>query len=155
MSKLIMDFRVTVRSEECSRITCDTGAAAIIPFDATVESALFTGKTLPGAADVQVTNAAGIRHMCAQYMFEGTDFNGEPCKLFVCNNGFFEPNSRPHTFHTCPTFLTNSEVLGEYLHKAAFRAEGISDDECLHIRIFDVQQDGPNAGGFDHKEDFS
>lgn len=138
MSKMIMDFRVTVRSEECSRITCATGTAAIIPFDAEVESELFTGKTLPGAADVQVTNAAGIRHMCAQYMFEGVDFNGVPCKLFVRNDGFFEPDSRPRPFHTCPTFLTDSEALGDYLHTARFRAEGVSDEECLHIRVFDV-----------------
>lgn len=138
MSKLILDIRVHVRQEECSRMSCGNGAAAIIPFDAEIESVLFTGKTLPGAADVQVTNAAGIRHMCAQYMFEGVDQNGEPCKLFVHNDGFFEPGGRPSPFHTCPTFLTDSKVLGEYLHRAVFRAEGMSDAECLHIRVFDV-----------------
>lgn len=143
MSKMIMDFHVTVRSEECSRITCDTGAAAIIPFDATVESELFAGKTLPGAVDVQVTNSAGIRHMCAQYMFEGTDINGAACKLFVCNSGFFEPNSRPRPFQACPTFLTDSKTLGDYLHKAIFRAEGSTED-CLHIRIFDETRDEPS-----------
>lgn len=141
MSKAVMDFHVFVRREECSRLSCETGSAAIIPFDATVESELFTGKTLPGAADVQVTNAAGIRHMCAQYMFEGVDSDGEPCKLFVCNEGFFEPNSRPRPFHACPRFLTDSKALSAYLHQDRFRAEGVTEDDCLHIRIYDVLQD--------------
>ena len=138
MSRLIMDFRVTVHTQLISRIRCETGEAAIIPFDAVVESELFTGKTCPGAADVQVTNASGIRHMCAQYMFEGVDFTGAPCKLFVRNDGYFEPGSRPRPFCTCPSFLTDSKALAGYLHQAIFRAEGESDEECLHIRIFDV-----------------
>lgn len=141
MSKMIMDFRVTVRREECSRLNCETGRVAIIPFDATVESDLFTGKTLPGAADVQVTNAAGIRHMCAKYMFEGVDYTGVPCKLFVCNEGFFEPESRPKPFHACPRFMTDSQALTDYLHRAIFRAEGESGDDGLHIRIYEVSKE--------------
>lgn len=141
MSKLIMDFHVTVRREECSHLDCETGRAVIIPFDATVKSELFTGKTLPGAADVQVTNAAGIRHMCAKYMFEGVDYTGTPCKLFVCNDGFFEPNSRPRPFHACPHFMTDSCTLADYLHQEIFRAEGIQEDDCLHIRIYDVSRE--------------
>lgn len=138
MDKLLMDFLVTVRREECSRLETATGTAAIIPFDATVDSELFTGHTLPGAADVQVTNAAGIRHMCAQYMFEGTDHTGAPCKLFVRNDGWFEPGSRPRPFRTCPTFLTDSAALAPLLHTACFRAEGCSEDDGLHIRVYQV-----------------
>ena len=137
MSKAIMDFHVYVRKEACSHLIGNTGSAAIIPFDATVESTLFTGKTLPGAADVQVTNAAGIRHMCAQYMFTGLDSTGQPCKLFICNEGFFEPGSHPRPFHARPTFLTDSKALGRYLMQDRFRAEGSMEDDCLHIRIYD------------------
>ncbi|MCD7762478.1 MAG: DUF3237 domain-containing protein [Lachnospiraceae bacterium] len=39
------------------------GAATFIPFTGKVESELFTGEILPGAADVQVENPAGCRHI--------------------------------------------------------------------------------------------
>ena len=138
MDKLLMDFLVHVHREEVSRVETAVGAAVIIPFDAEVESKLFTGRTLPGAADVQITNAAGIRHMCAAYMFEGKDFTGAPCRLFVRNDGFFEPGSRPELFRACPTFLTDSETLAPLLHTACFRAEGVSEDDGLHIRVYHV-----------------
>lgn len=136
--KMIMDFHINIHSDDISRLECKTGKATIIPFDGWVKSELFTGKLLPGAADVQFTNASGIRHMCAQYMFEGTDSSGSPCKLFVSNNGYFEPNHQPGPFQTCPTFLTDSEVLGEYLHQARFRTEGKTEEDGLHIRVYDV-----------------
>ena len=138
MEKLVMDFLVHVHREEISRLQTAVGAAAILPFDAEITSPLFTGHTLPGAADVQVTNAAGIRHMCAQYMFEGVDLTGAPCRLFVKNEGFFEPGSRPSPFHTCPKFLTDSAALAPFLHAACFRAEGCQEDDGLHIRIYHV-----------------
>jgi hypothetical protein len=117
------------------------GNVKIIPFGGWVKSELFSGTMLPGGADVQVTNASGIRHMCAQYMFEGIDHTGEACKLFVSNNGYFEPGSKPKPFHTCPTMMTDSEALSEYLHQARFRAEGKREEDGLHIRIFDVLQE--------------
>ena len=136
--KMIMDFRITVQPDLISEVECPTGKAKIIPFDGWVKSELFTGKLLPGAADVQFTNPGGIRHMCAQYMFEGTDRDGRPCRLFVSNNGYFEPGRTPKPFHTCPTFLTDSAVLGEYLHQARFRTEGKTEEDGLHIRVYDV-----------------
>ena len=138
MEKLILDFLVHVRKEEVSRVETPIGAASIIPFDAETESSLFSGRTLPGAADVQITNAAGIRHMRACYMFEGKDFTGSACRLFICNEGFFEPKSRPRPFHACPTFLTDSAALAPLLHRACFRAEGQSENDGLHIRVFHV-----------------
>ena len=60
------------------------------------------------------------------------------CKLFICNEGFFEPGSHPRPFHARPTFLTDSKALGGYLMQDRFRAEGSMEDDCLHIRIYDV-----------------
>lgn len=136
----IMEFVVTVDRENISRLETENGKVAILPFTATVESKLFTGKTLPGAADIQVTNATGIRHMCAKYMFEGKDAEGKDCKLFVENNGFFEPGSQPRPFHACPTFLTDSKVLGDYLHSSNFRTEGHGTPEGVLIKVFDVRE---------------
>lgn len=141
MSKLVFDFHVDVYRDQISELVCETGKAKIIPFGGSVESELFTGKLLPGGADVQFTNACGIRHMQAQYMFEGVDYTGTPCKLFVSNNGYFEPAHQPKPFHACPTFLTDSKALAPYLHQARFRDEGIREADCLHIRIYDVLEE--------------
>ncbi len=134
----IMVFNITIDREEISYMEAPNGKAMIIPFGGTVESEYFTGKVLPGAADVQITNAAGIRHMCAQYMFEGVDREGKPCHLFVKNDGFFEPNSNPQPFKAYPTLMTDSESLSPYFSQARFRAEGHGTENGVDIYIFDT-----------------
>jgi len=138
MAKLIMEFRIRIKGNEVSAMESDRGKVVIIPFDGDVESEIFTGEILPGAADVQVSNAAGIRHMCAKYMFRGKDSQGNDCHLFVENNGYFEPNSNPSPFEACPTFMSDSKVLADYLAQARFRAEGHPAPQGVTIKIFDV-----------------
>jgi len=141
MAKLVFDFRIETYPDKVSSLQATNGAVRMIPFDGVVESELFTGKTLPGGIDVQVTNAAGIRHMCARYMFEGVDNTGTPCKLFVDNNGYFEPGRKTKPFFTCPTIMTDSVALAPYLEGAHFRAEGHRKEDCLHIMVFDTHFD--------------
>ena len=124
MAEPIMEVNVCFDPAEISVMESPLGKVCMIPFYGDVASELFTGKILPGACDVQVTNAGGIRHMCAQYMYEGTDREGNACHLFVKNDGFFEPGSEPHPFRTCPTIMTDSPALAPYLTQARFRTEG-------------------------------
>ena len=138
MAKCIMEFQIRIKGNEVSAMESDRGNVVFIPFDGSVESDIFTGEILPGAADVQVTNASGIRHMCARYMFKGKDSHGNDCHLFVENNGFFEPDSNPSPFHACPTFMSDSKVLADYLAQAHFRAEGHPAPQGVTIKIFDV-----------------
>ena len=140
MSEPIMEFNITIDPSLVTTVKTITGEGTIIPFGGSVESELFSGHVLPGAADVQTVNAAGIRHMRACYTFEGTDSAGNPCKLFVENNGYFEPGHMPMPFHTVPTFVTDSPVLGDYLHGAHFRTEGspAPDGSGVIIRVFDT-----------------
>lgn len=140
-NSMIMEIKVIIDRSKISELDAPGGHAKIIPFTGFVESPLFTGEILPGGADVQVTNAAGVRHMCAQYMFAGKDSQGNPCHLFVCNNAYFERDHRPKPFEACPTFLTDSPVLGPYLHGAHFRAEGHSSPEGVNIRVFDIDKE--------------
>ena len=135
----IMVFKVTARPEECTHMTCAYGGVSFIPFSASVESELFTGKTVPGACDVQVENPAGSRNMCAKYMFRGTDRGGNACFLFVENNGYLAEVMRNDPFfHAYPTFMTDSPVLGEYLSQQRFRSEVQGRDWGVEIRIYDV-----------------
>lgn len=138
---MIMEIHVIIDRSKVSELDAPNGHAKIIPFTGRVESELFTGDILPGGADVQVTNAAGVRHMCAQYMFQGVDSQGNPCHLFVSNNAYFERDHHPKPFEACPTFMTDSPVLAPYLHGAHFRAEGHSSPEGVNIRIFDIDKE--------------
>lgn len=141
-----MTFHIVLNHELVSHMEAGPRSAVIIPFTGTVESPLFTGRVLPGAADVQQVNAAGVRHMCARYMFEGTDSSGSPCKLFVENNGYFQRDGAPKPyFDATPTFLTDSPLLAPYLHTARFRAEGHGTDVGVDILIFDIEKDAPAA----------
>ncbi|MCJ7834379.1 DUF3237 family protein [Cuneatibacter sp. NSJ-177] len=137
---MIMEFKITIDRNQISTMVCENGKVTIIPFGGTVDSDLFSGRILPGAADIQVTNAAGIRHMCARYLFEGTDYTGKACHLFVDNNGYFERNHTPRPFEALPTFMTDSEVLKDYLHGAHFRAEGYGNERGVDIRIYDIDK---------------
>jgi len=139
MDKLVFDFCIEIHNGRISNMEATNGRVCMIPFGGRVESDLFKGEILPGAVDVQVENAAGIRHMCARYMFEGEDYTGTKCRLFVDNNGYFEPESKNKgPFKTCPTFMTDSKALSVYLEGAHFRAEGHMKEDGLHILVFDV-----------------
>lgn len=142
MANPVFDFHIEVYSDQVSELKATNGFVAMIPFGGHVESELFTGTILPGGIDVQVQNAAGIRHMCARYMFEGRDHTGTPCRLFVDNNGYFEPQPRNlMPFRTCPTLMTDSAALAPYLEGAHFRAEGHQKEDGLHILVFDTHKD--------------
>ena len=142
MDRLIMTFHVFIDKSQCSEVVGPWGGAWFLPFTAEVTSDLFTGKTLPGAADVQTENHAGVRHMHAQYLFEGVDSEGQACKLFVDNNGYLNPaNKSDPYFHAQPTFLTDSEVLGSYLCQNRFRSEVHGTDKGVDILVFDVLAD--------------
>ena len=139
--KLIMTFHVTIDRDDIPEMVMPSGKVTFIPFGGHVESELFTGKIRPGAADVQVTNAAGIRHMQAKYIFDGTDMQGKHCHLYVDNNGFFEPDSEPSPFHACPTMMSDSAELNRIVSGAHFRAEGHGTPEGVDILIFDTEGD--------------
>ena len=142
MSNPIMVFQIFADSTQVSNLECPYGAVTMIPFTGRVESDLFTGEILPGACDVQIENPALSRNMCAKYMFSGKDSAGNPCKLFVENNGYLAPVMRNDPWlPACPRFLTDSPVLGEYLCRQQFRSEVQAVDSGIEIRIYDVTKE--------------
>lgn len=139
MDKQIMTFQIFADDTQVSNMEGPYGQVTIIPFTGKVESDLFTGDILPGAADVQVENVAGSRNMCAKYMFKGKDSEGTDCHLFVENNGYFTiANKEDPFFNACPKFITDSKTLGAYLCQNRFRSEVQGRDWGVEIRIYDV-----------------
>ena len=137
----IMVIHVTIDPVSCSTMEMPDGRVTIIPFGGTVESDFFTGVVMPGAADVQVTNPAGVCHMNAQYMLEGTDNTGEKCRIFIQNQGYFERDSHPQPFEAWPTIRTDSKALRPFLHGIHFRAEGYGTPNGVDIKIYDTDKE--------------
>ncbi len=137
--KPIMIFEISVDPADITEMTCAYGSISMLPFHGKVKSELFTGTTLPGAVDVQQENTAGIRNMSACYAFKGVDKAGNDCILFVDNEAWFRGDQKHDpVIHTCPTFLTDSPVLGPYLCQNRFRAEVRAAACGVEIWVFDV-----------------
>ncbi len=139
--KLILEIRVRFSPEEISRLTGPVGEVLMIPFGGTVSGELFTGRVCPGGTDVQRVDPAGVRHMCARYMLEGTDHTGAACRIYVENNGWFTgPLAPGEPFATVPTFVTDSAALAPRLHRSGFVGEGVPDPEGVIIRLYEPAQ---------------
>lgn len=134
--KLIFEIFVDINESAVSFVKGPAGEALMIPFTGTVRGLLFNGVVLPGGVDVQTVNQNGVRHMQARYMLEGCDPEGEHCRIFVDNNGWFEEMRTP--FKTIPAFMTDSKSLAPYLHRNTFRGEGHMIDGKTVIRIFEI-----------------
>ena len=135
----IMIFNISIEPALISEMSSVRESPAFIPFTGKVESDLFSGTILPGAVDVQVTDPAGCRHMCAKYMFRGTDMEGNACMLFVENNGYVRPSDPAGTVvQACPRFITDSPALREYLSQARFRTEVHPSGTGVDILVYDT-----------------
>ena len=135
--KLVMTIHVSIKEEDRTEFSGPAGAVIFIPFTGTVEGELFEGVVRPGGVDCQRVNQAGVKHMCARYVLEGTDQTGEHCHIFVENNGWFTSGTS-NGFDTVPTFLTDSPALAPYLHRNQFEGEVHSLEDGLHIYFYEI-----------------
>ena len=113
----------------------------MVPFKGSVDCDIFRGIVEPCGVDTQIVNAAGVRHMSARYLMTGTDAEGQPCHIYVENNGWFDDASKTMPFHTVPTFYTDSRALAHYLHRNQFVGEGHDMADGLHILFFEIEKD--------------
>ena len=136
--RLGMTIHVSIKEEDRTEFSGPAGAVIFIPFTGTVEGELFEGLVRPGGVDCQRVNQAGVKHMCARYVLEGTDQTGEHCYIFVENNGWFTSGTS-NGFDTVPTFLTDSKALAPYLHRMAFRGHGEPCPGGVTIRMYEIE----------------
>ena len=134
--KLIFEVHVEIDNEAVSVLKSPAGEVVMIPFAGAVSGELLNGRVLPGGVDTQTVNQNGIRHMSARYMLDCVDKDGDPCRVYIENNGWFETQSMP--FKTKPTFLTDSQKLAHYLHCNNFRGEGHFEEGGLIIKVFEI-----------------
>ena len=135
--KLIFEIAVDIDPAQVSHLNSPAGEVVIIPFSGTVTGELFQGRVLPGGVDVQTVDQNGVRHMSARYLLEGTDKTGQPCRIYVDNNGWFT-GEMVMPFLTIPAFRTDSQSLADYLHSNKFRAEGHPREGGVTIKVFEI-----------------
>jgi hypothetical protein len=135
--KLIFEVTVEIDPAQISQLKGPAGEVIMIPFSGTVKGELFNGRVLPGGVDTQIVNQNGVRHMSARYMLEGVDKNGEQCRIYIDNNGWF-PIEMTMPFKTIPTFFTDSKALASYLHSNKFRTEGHPRPGGVTIKVFEI-----------------
>ena len=139
--KLIMQVYVKLVQENIVDLKGPAGTVKMLPFTGTVEGEIFNGIVAPWGVDTQVTNQVGVRHMSARYMLVGKDNQGNDCKIYVDNNGWFTNGEQPRPFITVPTFYTDSPALSEYLHQNKFRGEGHpGGNGTVTIKFFEIIQ---------------
>lgn len=135
--KLIFEVHVEIDEKVISYLKGSAGEVVMIPFSGTATGEIFNGKILPGGVDTQTVDQNGVRHMSARYMLEGYDKDGDPCRIYIDNNGWFETASLP--FKTIPTFYTDSKKLASYLHCNKFRGEGHLVEDKTVIKMFEIR----------------
>ena len=139
MNDPIMVFNICIDKSAISSFNGDCNSVTIIPFTGEVRSELFSGVILPGAVDVQVGDPSGCRNLCARYMFEGVDSDGEKCYLYVENSGWLRKDQPEGTvLHACPRFITDSKALCGYLSQNRFRTEIHPTKEGVNILVYDA-----------------
>ncbi len=104
MNELLLEIHVTCR--EAVSVEGGSRKIVMVPFDGQAEGPLFTGRIIGTGVDTQTIENGRIT-LSARYMMEGKDAEGNPCRIFVENQGNGESG-----FH--PKIVTDSALLREW-----------------------------------------
>ena len=104
MNELLLEIHVTCR--EAVSVEGGSRKIVMVPFDGQAEGPLFTGRIVGTGVDTQTIENGGIT-LSARYMMEGKDAEGNPCRIFVENQG-----NRESGFHHM--IVTDSALLREW-----------------------------------------
>ena len=106
-------LRVYVNVTGCHEVVSGDKTVRMLPFNGTCDGPFFKGTILSGGVDTQKGYADGEGTLSARYMIEGTDCEGNVCKLFIENNAEFNKD-------TVPNIITDSPAL-KWLETAKLR----------------------------------
>lgn len=128
---------VHVQIEKSTELRNNDGDSVVmISFTGTVTGKYFEGTILDGGVDTQIIGRFGDRHsLSARYMLEGKDYTGQPCKIYIENNGDIHKELKTCLFRTSPKMITDSKVLS-FLNGCVLVGEGHSTESGVDIKIF-------------------
>ena len=84
----------------------------MVPFGGEAGGSLFHGRVIGTGVDTQ-TVVNGKATLSARYMLEGTDAEGNPCRIYIENQGNMETGLRP-------MIVTDSPLLREWEESELF-----------------------------------
>ena len=105
MGKLVLSIEVDI--DQSYQVNGGNGSATMILFHGKSDCENFKGKVLAGGVDTQKQIGGEARTLSARYILEGTDYKGNPCKIFIENNGTMQGAE----MKTKPIILTDSTHL--------------------------------------------
>ena len=121
-------LEITVACEEPVSVKGQETTIVMIPFTGTVDGPFFKGKTVGTGVDTQKIGTDGTFLLSARYMLEGTDAEGNACRIFVENQGNEQAGF-------VPRIVTDSPLLKEWEKKDLYAAlEGIPGGVTVRIR---------------------
>lgn len=128
VKKLVLT--INVRTHAAEVLKSGSAKVTMIPFEGEAAREYFSGKTVGQSVDTQIARKDGFS-LSARYMLEGTDFNGEKCRVFIENNG-------TSTDSCNPTVYTDSKALS-FLEAAELSAvvECVEGGVIVRIYIMD------------------
>jgi len=125
-NELLMQIRV--KCLESVSVTGKTGKIVMIPFTGDASGPYFTGSVTGTGVDTQKIDPDGTIRLSARYMLEGTDCEGNTCRIFVENQGNRETGFTP-------SIITDSPALARW-ETDALHAEVDGIPEGVMVRIF-------------------
>jgi hypothetical protein len=109
MSEVVLTIDVLL--DDFLEVKGTAGTALMILFHGKSEGKYFNGEILPGGVDTQKEPAGAARILSARYILEGTDCEGEKCRIFVENNGEITDPQSGGNVETKPLIYTDSQAL--------------------------------------------
>lgn len=101
-------LRVYVKIEESFAVNGQKTNVNMLHFSGHAESKFFKGVILPHGIDLQRGAVDKPMNLSARYILEGEDYEGNPCRLFIENNG---SNNEAGEMVTKPMIVADSKVL--------------------------------------------
>ena len=124
------ELTINVEITDCFEVKGTAGAARMIAFTGNSDCPNFKGEILPGGVDTQ-REIDGQLTLSARYMLKGVDRDGEPCSIFIENNGAGDISKG----FTTPKIFTDSKALS-YLENASLKGTIEPWEKGVIIHIF-------------------
>lgn len=131
MEQAVLTIQVTITGE--TRVKSARGEAGMVAFTGTVDCPNFRGVILPGGVDTQ-RMADGRLTLSARYMLEGTDRDGNACRIFIENNGETTDPAAP--METVPVIFTDSPALAWLERASLYGKLEPRPDGGVNIHVF-------------------
>ena len=127
---------VDVILDDIIEVNGSTGVAAMILFHGNCSCKNFEGKILPGGVDTQKQEHGKERLLSARYVLEGTDLEGQKCRIFIENNGAITEPGPGAVIKTTPKIYTDSKAL-KLLETAKLSGTVEGKEGGVFISIYD------------------